>query len=385
MEPIEKLYVEASTLCNLDCTMCMRQGWKGELLGHMDMNLYRKLIEEVKGLKSIHTIFFGGVGEPMFHPDFVEMVRMAKSAGKRVECVTNGTLMTPDRAQEIIEAGLDKVWFSVDGFDEQNEENAEHGSFALVKQNLLQLGELRRQPRFIHFQIGLTFVAMKDNIHHLMDLMLLAMQCGAKDIKISHVLPYTEEYMQQALFFTTLKSGSYLKNRDREDDIGTPTCDCLGYEAPSHVDFPLMDWTEQTTQPLISMLKTLSTFSVMGDPLCRKEDYCRFVQENNVFVKWNGDVSPCMGLLHPSETFLNDKHRIIKPKSYGNISAQTLMEIWSSEAYASFRDKVRRFDFPPCTSCGGCDRIVDNEDDCFANEHPTCGACLWAQGFIQCP
>ena len=382
MESIQKLYVEASTLCNLSCTMCMRRGWIDEPMGHMDMDLYGKLIEEVKGLESIHTIFFGGIGEPMFHPDFIEMVKMAKSTGKRVECVTNGTLMTPDVAEKIIKAGLDMAWFSVDGFDDKTYEGIrEQGNFAQIKRNILNITRLRTLPEFAHFRIGLTFVAMKDNIHQLMDLMTFANQVGASDVKISHVLPYNEENMEQALYWRTLKSNMYTHYNPMED----PNRRKNGAVLTTRVDFPLMDLTEDTVNPLVRMLNTGFDFSIMGTPLMRREGHCKFIQENNVFVKWNGDVSPCMGLFHPSETFLHNKHRKINPKSFGNIAFNTLQEIWESEEYAAFRDRVRRFDFSPCMWCGGCYRIESNQGDCYGNEHPTCGACMWSQGFIQCP
>ena len=59
--------------------------------------------------------------------------------------------------------------------------------------------------------------------------------------------------------------------------------------------------------------------------------------------------------------------------------------MWEDEAYVAFREKVKKFDFSYCVQCGGCHRLESNQEDCFGNEHPTCGACLWAQGFIQCP
>ncbi len=382
MESIQKLYVEASTLCNLNCTMCMRRGWKDEPMGHMDMGLYRKLIDEIRGLDSIHTVFFGGIGEPMFHPDFIEMVRLAKSTGKQVECVTNGTLMTPDVAEKLILAGLDMAWFSVDGFDTATYEGIrEQSNFAEIKRNILHITRLKAQPQFAHFRIGLTFVAMKSNVHQLMDLMLFANQVGASDVKISNVLPYDEENMEQALYWRTLKANMFGHFNPPPDPDGRKSRLVL----TTNVDFPFMDLTEQTVKPLVQMLNTGYDFSMMGTPLLRKQGHCRFVQENNVFVKWNGEVAPCMGLLHPSETFLHGKHREIKPKSFGNIACNTLSEIWESEEYAAFRDRVRRFDFSPCMWCGGCHRIESNQEDCYANEHPTCGACLWAQGFIQCP
>ena len=382
MEPIEKLYVEASTLCNLNCTMCMRRGWKNEPMGHMDMGLYNKLIGEIKELDSIHTIFFGGIGEPMFHPEFTRMVRLAKGTGKQVECVTNGTLMTPDVAEDILKAGLDMAWFSVDGFDTATYEGIrEHSNFAEIKRNILHITRLKSQPQYAHFRIGLTFVAMRSNVHQLMDLMLFANQVGASDVKISNVLPYDEQNMEQALYWRTLKSNMFGHFNPTPDPDGRKGRVVL----TTNVDFPFMDLTEQTIQPLMHMLNTGYDFSMMGMPLLRKQGYCRFVQENNAFVKWTGEVAPCMGLLHPSETFLHGKQREIRPKSFGNIADQTITQIWESEEYAAFRDRVRRFDFSPCMWCGGCHRIESNQEDCYGNEHPTCGACLWAQGFIQCP
>jgi MoaA/NifB/PqqE/SkfB family radical SAM enzyme len=384
MEPIEKLYVEASTLCNLNCTMCMRRGWNGEPMGHMDMELYKKLIDEAATTKSIRTVFFGGIGEPMYHPQFIEMVSMAKATGKRVECVSNGTLMPPERAKEIIEAGLDQVWFSIDGFDEKTYEDIrEQGSFAELKRNIMHVAQLRTDPRYAHFRIGLTFVVMRDNVHQLMDLMTFAWRCGASDVKISNVLPYNEENMQQALYWRALKNGQFAFNNADLEPNTEDTED--GIVLGTHVDIPFMDINDKTVGPLSRVLNSSNTFSIMGEPLRRKTGHCRFIQENNVFVKWNGEVSPCMALLHPSETFLHNIHRSIKPKSFGNIADNTLLEIWTSEPYAAFRDLVRRFDFSYCMMCGGCHRIETNDEDCFGNAHPTCGACLWAQGFIQCP
>jgi len=36
-------------------------------------------------------------------------------------------------------------------------------------------------------------------------------------------------------------------------------------------------------------------------------------------------------------------------------------------------------------TCGGCERFAGNFVDCTENTFPTCGGCLWAQGFVQCP
>ena len=377
-DAIQKLYIESSTLCNLDCTMCMRRTWTDEKMGHMDFDLYRRVMEEAAGIDTIHTVFFGGVGEPMFHPRFVEMVRLAKQANKRVECVTNGSMLNRKKAEELTEAGLDEAWISVDGMTEaQYEDIREKGSFHNLMQNLKDLLALRSTPKGKNLMLGLTFVAMRDNIHQLPDLMRLAAEVGADDVKITNILPYTKESEEQALYTRTHRNKDFTDRADPSANKWFPR--------RAHVDFPIMDLNETTKGPLYAMLSSDNTFSIMGDPIRHRTNYCRFVQEGNVFVRWDGEVSQCMALLHQSKTFLFGKERDILPKSFGNVKEKPLYKIWTDPEYVAFRRRVREFDFSPCSLCGGCYRIESNQEDCYGNEHPTCGACIWAQGFIQCP
>ena len=34
---------------------------------------------------------------------------------------------------------------------------------------------------------------------------------------------------------------------------------------------------------------------------------------------------------------------------------------------------------------GGCELLEENETDCIGSRAPTCGGCLWGQGFAVCP
>ncbi len=41
--------------------------------------------------------------------------------------------------------------------------------------------------------------------------------------------------------------------------------------------------------------------------------------------------------------------------------------------------------YAPCLFCGGCEQLRENESDCVGSLAPTCGGCLWGQGFAVCP
>lgn len=98
---------------------------------------------------------------------------------------------------------------------------------------------------------------------------------------------------------------------------------------------------------------------------------------------WN--VSPCMGLLHTADTYLGDHKRRIRHHSFGNVYEQSLGEIWESGEYRTFRQRVHEFRYAPCLFCSGCELLEENKSDCIGSLAPTCGGCLWGQGFAVCP
>ena len=59
-----KLYVEASSRCNLRCKMCFRHSWIGEHFGDLDTSVFARVMDDPV-LSATETVFFGGMGEPL--------------------------------------------------------------------------------------------------------------------------------------------------------------------------------------------------------------------------------------------------------------------------------------------------------------------------------
>lgn len=113
--------IEASSVCQLKCTHCFRQYMDIGENGFMPLDLYRSIVEEC-GRHGLFTLKFSMRGEPLLHPDIVEMVRLAKAAGiKEVWINTNGGALTEKLARGIIGAGVDWVTMSFDGLGEHYE------------------------------------------------------------------------------------------------------------------------------------------------------------------------------------------------------------------------------------------------------------------------
>ena len=329
----EKVYIEPTSMCNLRCSICFRHSWIGEPLGHMARPVFEALAAELNALPNVHTVFFGGMGEPLFHPDIVEMVR-AIGPHKCKELLTNGTLLSAERAQALVEAGLDRLWISLDGFDSGSYEAIQQGSqFSRVCENLRLFNAARAGT---NVRLGITFVVTRENRRQLESINAFADEVGADLLNISHVIPGAPIPKDETLY----------------DDPAIPVGKMPRYA-------PFANETE--------------------------EHVCPFVSQNCVFVRWDGVVAPCMQLLHHSYTYLFEQRREIHAFAYGRIPERTLMQCWHDAEYHAFRHRVNTFYFPFCTVCWGCEDRETNLSDCFLGEAPTCGACMWATGKVFCP
>ena len=376
MDELRELYIEPTSHCNLHCVMCSRNHWRNETKGHMDLALFDKLIGEIPG--SVSRIFFGGVGEPLCHPDIIYMLRRAGKTGRTVEMITNGTLLDNEMSREIIDAGLDMLWLSLDSMEEESYGNIRVGAkFGNVMDNIKIFNARRFLPDWLNrldeakVKLGIAFVLMKNNLTQFKTLLIKAQSLGIAKIKATHLIPYDQSQVEHICYERVFGTGMY-----GGPAIATGVC----------VDIPFMDTKDVQEHNILPLFSNpLLSFSIMGTPLIQREDYCRFAQEGVAFVRWDGEVCPCMALLHENTVYQQNRERHVWPSSYGNTNEKSLLEIWESENYATFRQRVISFDFSPCTRCGPCNFFETNEEDCFGNTFPTCGACLWAQGLFQCP
>ena len=374
---IRKLYVEASSRCNLTCKMCFRHSWIGEKYGDLDPTVFARVMDD-PALKETETIFFGGMGEPLVHPALTGMTAHAASRGKKVELVTNGTLLTREQAGELLKAGVSRIWVSIDELYENYGKIQIGSDFSLVLGNLEAFNKLRRGTEV---RLGMTAVVMRDNIASLRRIREFAEHFGADDLNLSHIIPNRAQDIEQALWpmcdVAAIKAVT--------DKLGY-TWRFEGFDMGTEI--PMFKFSQRCKSLLFpdeESLQEAELFSWKGKPVTRRTDWCRFIEEGHCFIRWDGDVSPCMGLLHTADTYLGDHKRRIWHHSFGNVCEQSLDEIWNREEYRAFRERVHAFHYAPCLFCGGCDQLRENKSDCVGSLGPTCGGCLWGQGFAVCP
>jgi len=372
---IGKIYIEVTNRCNLDCVTCIRQSWE-EPLGEMSSATFRRILESLRSLSPPPDVFFGGLGEPLGHPGIADMISEIKALGSSVELITNGTLLNKSLSQKLIDAGLDKLWVSLDGATPESYKDVRLGAaLPEVLQNLTEFRQVRwSKHRPIHFdlllkpQLGIVFVAMKRNIADLPSVFSLANRLGALHYLVTNVLPYTPEMQDEILYAHAINDAVYTS-------------------APllRNLNFPKMDINPTTREAIYQTMHGDHSLSIAGGSLAESNNRCPFIEKGAAAIRWDGELSPCLALLHNHTIYFHRYERTIKRHSFGSVMNRSIQRIWNTPEYLTLRYRLREFSFSPCILCGGCDYFESNQEDCIGSPVPTCGGCLWAQGIIQCP
>jgi MoaA/NifB/PqqE/SkfB family radical SAM enzyme len=183
--------IEPVGVCNLRCQMCPISFREDRPVHgsrrYMDFDLYTRLVDEFENLQNLHL---QGLGEPMLHPQFFEMVEYAAARGIHVTINTNMTQLTPAKAERCVTSGLEGLFFSIDGATAETYEAIRvHSSFAKVLANLELLIDTKRRLASRTPQLKLVMVLMRQNLAELPDLVRLAHRFGLDEVfgqQISH-------------------------------------------------------------------------------------------------------------------------------------------------------------------------------------------------------
>ena len=194
---LNKVYIEPTVACNLDCVTCFRNDWD-QKIGRMSEETFRSILNSLKMLDPIPDVYFGGIGEPLFHPKTIDWISEVKELGVGVEMITNGTILTEKKSQQLIDSGLDTIWVSIDGASPNTYDDIRLGAeLPRVLEELKRLFKLRKGGHFPKPEIGVAFVAMKRNIADLPKIIQMGHTFGARYYSVSNVQPITSEELEE--------------------------------------------------------------------------------------------------------------------------------------------------------------------------------------------
>jgi len=141
--------------CNLKCVHCYAQAKNMAVDSELSTLEGKHLLDDLSGF-GVPVILFSG-GEPLTRKDLPELAAYAVKKGMRAVISTNGTLITPEKAQTLKEIGLSYVGISLDGMEEINDRfRGVRGAFKAALQGI-------ENCKKAGIKVGLRFTINKSN------------------------------------------------------------------------------------------------------------------------------------------------------------------------------------------------------------------------------
>lgn len=164
---------ELTRSCNLDCIHCRAAARFGKYPNELTTEENMKFLEDVASFASPIMIMTGG--EPMLREDIWDLAKHGTKLGLRMVMSPCGFLVTEETAKKMIESGIQRVSFSIDGATEESHDNFRRvrGAFASVMtaiENVKKVG--------LDFQVNTTIT--KHNLAELPRILDLVISLGAK-------------------------------------------------------------------------------------------------------------------------------------------------------------------------------------------------------------
>jgi len=261
------LQLEPTTVCNLNCRMCIRRD-SVTAPSHMEENVFHLALKKLGPPR----IVFAGAGEPLLHPRIFDMIRFCEDSGIRTMMSTN-LVTEPATFERLIAQGPRVLKVSIDAPDAATY-LAIRGTdvFSKVLQNVRALVKGAAGRTEVRFEC----VLMKENIGRLPDMISLCDGLGVKRVYFREL--QTEGMAEDRR--KSLLSGFDFELLRRNLDVAQKLARNLG------IDSNLADQLSQ-----LKKLKRL--YAREGGASLGASCLLPWLQ---LFVAVNGDASPCCAL-----------------------------------------------------------------------------------------
>jgi len=142
--------------CNLKCVHCYAHAKNISFDSELSTTEGKILLDDLATF-GVPVILFSG-GEPLTRKDLPELAEYAVKKGMRAVISTNGTLITPEKAQTLKKIGLSYVGISLDGMEEINDRfRGVKGAFRAALQGI-------ENCKKAGIKVGLRFTINKSNV-----------------------------------------------------------------------------------------------------------------------------------------------------------------------------------------------------------------------------
>ncbi|HZW92212.1 MAG TPA: radical SAM protein [Candidatus Eremiobacteraceae bacterium] len=176
------IFWELTKGCNLRCIHCRASATELSSPSDLTTEAAEAIIDQIAAVSTPILVLSGG--EPLFRSDIFQLARYGTDKGLRVALATNGTLVTKQVAQKIVDSGVRRVAISLDGADALTHDTFRGipGAFDAAITGFRNLKDLG-----MSVQINTTIA--RHNAHQLPQVLALAKSIGADALHTFLLVP----------------------------------------------------------------------------------------------------------------------------------------------------------------------------------------------------
>lgn len=317
--------IEPVGQCNLRCRMCPIQfrpeSERGHPRAYMDFDVFRSLVDQFPQMTELQL---QGLGEPLMHPRFFDMVRYAAERGIQVSTNSNLTLLSAPRAQECVQSGLHAMHVSLDGAQADTyQEIRIRARFERVLRNLRRLVDARRQIASTSPQIRIVAVAMRRNLEELPELVRLAHDEGVDAVFVQHLCHDFGESSLPAQY------------RPMREFIDSETL--LGEDVQKVEQY--FDAARREAEQLGMTLRLPNLKPRAWPPGTSGRQRCDWPWRGS-YISYDGKAMPCCMVATPDRI------------NFGDMAQDGVAPVWNNREYEAFREQLDSG--PPPEVCRSC-------------------------------
>ncbi len=310
---LDWIQVEISSFCNARCVYCPHTVYKDSWIDrHLELETFRRIEPVLSGTRMVHL---QGWGEPFCHPDFFQMVRIAKQGGCQVGTTTNGMLLTSDILELLIKERVDMIAFSLAGVDQGNDHVRRGTEVARVFHAIQELNRLKKKCGSHIPKIHVAYMLLRSGLEDLGKVPGILAGLGVEEVVISTLSLVARPELEQEAF-VLLDKREMRQLRKRLSRL------CLASA------FKGLNMCYQIT------------------PGYKPKRVCTENVSRALVVGSDGAISPCVFSRLPvrdevSYIYRGEKHPF-RTVMFGNLQETDMEYAWNSGPYREFRDSFKR-------------------------------------------
>ncbi len=210
--PLE-ITLTMSLACNYRCKMCFQDRYD-QTMRWLAIERITPILPFAKTLQ-----LFGG--EPMLYKHIKPLYQLAHENGCLVTMISNGSLLSEEMVESIVENQVHCIKFSIDAGSPATYKQIRGGDYFEVLRGITRIAKRKQETQSIFPVYDFNFLAMRSNVKELSRLVVTAAELGVRAVNVFYPNMHKDELVDDCVYFDQDRSDDMLaKARDVANHLG---------------------------------------------------------------------------------------------------------------------------------------------------------------------